>query len=86
MSKTAEYYTDIFMEILSAEASFDASFVDGRWELRGHHDICRMAAMAKMQKANKMLLEACGLTEAFEDFKKNLEFERRKRDDKVRAD
>lgn len=72
MSKIAEYYTECFQEILEAEAAFDASFVDGRWELRDHHDICRMVAIAKMQKANRMLLEACGLTEAFEDFKKNL--------------
>ena len=72
MSKTAEYYTECFIEILSAEESYDASFVNGSWELMNQSDIHRMAAMAKMRKANKMLLEACGLTEAFEDFKKSL--------------
>ena len=73
MSKTAEYYTECFQEILSAEESYDASFEDGRFELKNQGDIYRMSAMAKMRKANQMLLEACGLTEAFEDFKKSLE-------------
>ncbi len=73
MSKTAEYYTECFQEIISAEEFYDASFVDGRFELKDQGDIYRMSAMAKMRKANRMLLEACGLTEAFEDFKKSLE-------------
>ena len=73
MSKTAEYYTECFQEILAAEDFYDASFEDGRFELKSQGDIYRMSAMAKMRKANRMLLEACGLTEAFEDFKKSLE-------------
>ena len=73
MSKTADYYTEIFVELLAAEASWDASFTDGRYELRNQSDICRMSAYAKMRHANIMLLKALGLTEAYEDFKRSLE-------------
>lgn len=72
MSKTADFYTDVFVEIMEAEVSWDASFTDGRYELKNQGDICRMSAYAKMRHANMMLLKALGQTEAYEDFKRSI--------------
>lgn len=75
MSKTKDFYTDVFDDIIAADVSYStANFGANKSRaIKDSQDLAQTSAFYLMRRAAMNLLKANGLETVFEDYRKALE-------------